>query len=207
MKSMRVFSVISKPEEGSIHAFKEITNDDGSLDYIFHIMPSDIFEWRAAEYGIDDLDELIDIVLHEPYVDSLPSITDSTEDAKTKIRSSVANLKSKLNGKPKHTLNEAKQTMSQRGMDKKYLDGATTDPITDIKAVCDFDDVVISAKKNHVATARKDFKQLTSGTTPKFNSAQRAAKVRMTPNSIVDSKKVVLPIEEVERHRTVFLGG
>ncbi len=38
-----------------------------------HIFPHTTFEWRAAEYGVDpdDVDTLIDIVLHEPFIPSM----------------------------------------------------------------------------------------------------------------------------------------
>ncbi|GAA2618699.1 hypothetical protein SMC26_40260 [Actinomadura fulvescens] len=41
---------------------------DGSS--IAHVFPADTLEWRAAEYGIDptDVDTLLDIVLHEPFL-------------------------------------------------------------------------------------------------------------------------------------------
>jgi hypothetical protein len=37
---------------------------------VLHSFPLDALEWRAAEYGIDhtDTDQLLDIVLHEPYI-------------------------------------------------------------------------------------------------------------------------------------------
>lgn len=35
--------------------------------YHAHIMPKATLEWRAAEYGITDVDELLDIALHEPF--------------------------------------------------------------------------------------------------------------------------------------------
>ncbi|MEV8033886.1 hypothetical protein [Streptomyces sp. NPDC086182] len=37
---------------------------------VLHLFPLDTLEWRAAEYGIDhtDIDQLLDIVLHEPYI-------------------------------------------------------------------------------------------------------------------------------------------
>lgn len=36
-----------------------------------HVFPKDTLEWRAAEYEIDptDVDTLIDVVLHEPFLD------------------------------------------------------------------------------------------------------------------------------------------
>ncbi|MDF5756670.1 hypothetical protein [Spongiactinospora sp. TRM90649] len=35
-----------------------------------HMFPHSTFEWRAAEYGIDpdDLETLLDVILHEPYI-------------------------------------------------------------------------------------------------------------------------------------------
>ncbi|WP_440063763.1 hypothetical protein [Streptosporangium sp. OZ121] len=38
-----------------------------------HIFPHSTFEWRAAEYGIDpdDLETLLDVILHEPWIPSL----------------------------------------------------------------------------------------------------------------------------------------
>jgi hypothetical protein len=46
---------------------------DGNM--VAHLFPQDTLEWRAAEYGIEDVDELLDIVLHEPYQPP----TDATE--------------------------------------------------------------------------------------------------------------------------------
>lgn len=39
---------------------------------VMHIFPQDTLHWRAAEYGIDPADTatLLDIVLHEPYIDT-----------------------------------------------------------------------------------------------------------------------------------------
>lgn len=45
---------------------------DGSIHC--HVFPPSIIEWRMAEYGLDSVDEALDIVLHEPYaVDPLDS--------------------------------------------------------------------------------------------------------------------------------------
>lgn len=50
--------------------------DDGSFWRVkyrtggMHMFPKDALEWRAVEYGVDpaDVDALLDIVLHEPYL-------------------------------------------------------------------------------------------------------------------------------------------
>ncbi|MEU1309514.1 hypothetical protein ABZ419_11550 [Streptomyces cinnamoneus] len=38
-----------------------------------HQFPKATLEWRAAEYGLDDPAEILDIILHEPYVPPEPS--------------------------------------------------------------------------------------------------------------------------------------
>lgn len=48
-----------------------------------HVFPKTTMEWRAAEYGfgVSDVDELLDIVLHEPHI---PDIADP-DDAAARI--------------------------------------------------------------------------------------------------------------------------
>lgn len=50
-----------------------ITHDDGAQQPHRHIFPADIFEGRAAEYGIDpaDMGTLLDVVLWEPHLHHL----------------------------------------------------------------------------------------------------------------------------------------
>jgi hypothetical protein len=42
-----------------------------------HIFAKDTLEWRAAEYGLDDVDELLDMVLHEPHLPDEPDRDDA----------------------------------------------------------------------------------------------------------------------------------
>ena len=41
-----------------------------------HLMPGGTLEWRAAEYGIDpdDVDALLEVVLHEPYMATVDDV-------------------------------------------------------------------------------------------------------------------------------------
>lgn len=54
------------PHGTEVHLVKEST--DGRRD--FHSFPLETLEWRAAEYDIDpaDVDTLIDVIVHEPFV-------------------------------------------------------------------------------------------------------------------------------------------
>jgi hypothetical protein len=42
-----------------------------------HIFPKDTLEWRAAEYGVADADELLDLILHEPHLPDVPDRDDA----------------------------------------------------------------------------------------------------------------------------------
>lgn len=61
-----------------------------------HVFPKDTLEWRAAEYNIDpaDVDTLLDIVLHEPFVDP----QDTAVRAAGKLSLAVANNKTTRRG-------------------------------------------------------------------------------------------------------------
>lgn len=42
-----------------------------------HVFTKDVLEWRAAEYGLTDVDEILDIVLHEPHLPDFPDRDDA----------------------------------------------------------------------------------------------------------------------------------
>lgn len=46
-----------------------------------HVFPKGTLEWRAAEYGLDDVDEILDIVLHEPHLPDEPDRDDAAARA------------------------------------------------------------------------------------------------------------------------------
>src|SRR5690349_8643049 len=54
---------------------------------VLHIFPLDILEWRAAEYGIDptDTEQLLDFVLHEPYLTDEPVVHTAASPAAARV--------------------------------------------------------------------------------------------------------------------------
>jgi hypothetical protein len=46
-----------------------------------HIFPKVTLEWRAAEYGITDVDEILDLILHEPHLPDAPDRDDAAARA------------------------------------------------------------------------------------------------------------------------------
>jgi hypothetical protein len=60
-----------------------------------HIIPHSTWEWRCAEYGIDpdDLDTLLDVVLHEPWIPS-------PDDAMARLQPGAAEVLKDTQGLP-----------------------------------------------------------------------------------------------------------
>lgn len=46
-----------------------------------HAFPPETLEWRAAEYGLTDVDEILDIILHEPHLPDEPDRDDAAARA------------------------------------------------------------------------------------------------------------------------------
>jgi hypothetical protein len=55
-------------------AVHHIDQDGNGGGYVF---PQDTLEWRAAEYGLTDIDEILDIVLHEFHLPNAPDRDDA----------------------------------------------------------------------------------------------------------------------------------
>ncbi|MFE3031588.1 hypothetical protein ACFXKY_08055 [Streptomyces canus] len=55
-----------------------VDQDGNGGGYVF---PKETLEWRAAEYGLDDVDEILDMVLHEPHLPDEPDRDDAAARA------------------------------------------------------------------------------------------------------------------------------
>ena len=55
-----------------------VDQDGAGGGYVF---PKDTLEWRAAEYGLTDVDEILDVVLHEPWLAETPDRDDAAARA------------------------------------------------------------------------------------------------------------------------------
>lgn len=97
-------SLVSVEVRGTlIEVQREMTLSDGSVVSGKHVFPSDTLEWRAAEYGIDpkDLDTLLDIVIHEPFINepeqavALLYDAPSIEDARDRHLARINEVKSR----------------------------------------------------------------------------------------------------------------
>lgn len=64
---MPIEYTISDVAEDAERNLWQITYQNKAGEVRNHLFPKATLEWRAAEYGLDDVDEILDIILHEPY--------------------------------------------------------------------------------------------------------------------------------------------
>jgi hypothetical protein len=74
-----VDSVAPRMSRGTLYWSVHKTAPDGSGHG--HAFPTDTLEWRAAEYGLTDIDEILDMILHEPHLPDEPDRDDAAARA------------------------------------------------------------------------------------------------------------------------------
>lgn len=164
MQSFRVISVVYDEENGRIEVVKEITEDDGSTSLNLHTFNPETLEWKAAEYDIADVDELFDIVMHEPFIDDVRPLQLDKQAAKSLVRARVAALKAgatstKLDGRAAATPAEKttlRNRLNQAGVPDKYVAAVDENPLVVIRRHCPFDEEVIDVKRNHLEKSRQE---------------------------------------------------
>lgn len=78
MSDLRIYTVDSVTERLTRGvprwAVHQIDQDDNGSGFVF---PKDALEWRAAEYGLTDVEEILDMILHEPHLPDQPGRDDA----------------------------------------------------------------------------------------------------------------------------------
>lgn len=165
-------------ETGKFEVAKQVTKDDGTSTLVLHFFAPETLEWRAAEYGIDpaDVDTLIDVVMHEQYIDEAPLWTSANrEEAKERLLSKISGIKTtRPRGLARATSVARTKRLSDAGVAAKYVAAAEQDPVEFIKQNCEICPDVVQVIAEHVDRLRaaKKTRQPNTG-------ASRAEQVRM----------------------------
>jgi len=106
-----------------------------------HTFPSGVFEWRAAEYGLTDPAEILDVILHEPYQETdAPTLPPSV-----KARPVKAPVAAKAQDRHGPTLQQATSTTSARDAHRSRIASVKTDRVR----VTDPDGLLPHIYRNH----------------------------------------------------------
>lgn len=158
MKSVTVLAARYNEESRRIEVVKEIIEDDDSVNLNLHSFDAETLEWRAAEYGIEDLDELVEIVLLEPFIEDVKCLHVSSEEALSTTRARVAELKLKMLSQTKMKAS-VRNTLVTAGVDQVYVDAVANNPFQVIKDNSFVTPETLKLKRAHVAKTREGIKK------------------------------------------------
>jgi hypothetical protein len=155
MKSLRVLAVHYNELKRQFEIVKELTADDDTTSLNLHVVPEDAFEWKAAEYGLTTIDQVIDLIVYEPHSEPVNHLALSPEEARTQHLSKVLQRKQALNSNGK-TFNkgQARARLQNAGVAQHYVDATDTDPYEVLRTTAPFDAVVIAMKSVAIRRVR-----------------------------------------------------
>jgi hypothetical protein len=208
MKSFRVLSASVNSSTGLVEVVKEITADDNSVSYNLHVFHPETVEWKAAELGLSDVDEIIDGILHEPFFADVEPMQQSTADARTIFRSRLADAKVRLANLTPRNAVAIKAALGVAGVAQRYIDAVDNDPAQVIRNACPFDAEVIAAKQEHTDRVRAVTMDRQATPQEVLTPSARAARLRerLSTMPINEGRLAETPVEEVPLPPIVLVG-
>lgn len=86
----KIIDILAGEISPGVDGWSVITLRPGGIRWQ-HTFPKEILEWRAAEYGLTDPAEILDVVLHENYQDTAPpALPPSVKTAPVTVAAAVA---------------------------------------------------------------------------------------------------------------------
>lgn len=157
MKSFKVLGASVNPATGFIEVVKELTADDNTVSLNLHTFHPECLEWKAAELGLTDPDEIIDGILHEPFFEDVQPLQLSEEDARTLFRTRLSDAKTRLTNSTPRNVVAIKAALRNAGVDQRHIDAIDNEPFQVIRNACLFDAEVIVVKQEHIHSVRSAY--------------------------------------------------
>lgn len=193
MLGMNVICARFNPQDKRIEVVREITNDDGSMEYNGLSFDSERLEWLSAEYEIDDLDELVELAIYSSLIPQEhrrdhPTAARARQHKREQLVDAKERLGPMLTNANKEVL---KIKLREAGMAQEYIDAVDDDPVELIKRHSKFDVARINAKRGHVMAIRRGEKP--SSDSPVKIPSPSAPKDKKVRNPNVRPVEVKLP--------------
>lgn len=154
MRNMKVICSRFNEQADRIEVVREITNDDGSVEYNCLSMPSNRLEWISAEYGIDDADELAEIAVYESFMPPADTYKDEVT-ARNQVRTQVTVLKGRLG--PTIPVNNKiilKSRLQAAGIPAEFVDAVDNNALDVIKQHSSIDAATVTQKRSLIRSKR-----------------------------------------------------
>lgn len=154
MRDMKVICSRFNEQVDRIEVVREITNDDGSVEYNCLSLPSNRLEWISAEYGIDDANELAEIAVYESFMPPADTYKDEVT-ARNQVRTGVTVLKARLGPTtPANNKVTLKSRLQAAGIPREFVDAVDDNAIDVIKRHSNIDAGAVTKKRKLIRSKR-----------------------------------------------------
>ena len=155
MQEMKVICAKVNQEHQRLEIVREIINDNGSIEYNCLSIPQIRLEWIAAEYEIDDVDELVEMVIYESFLPK-PNIREDVVLTRQRRRADLSELKIRLGSIiPSIDKEEQKARLRNAGIADEYVTAVDNDAIQVIKQRCRIDQQSLQEKREFCRKRRR----------------------------------------------------
>jgi hypothetical protein len=175
--SYEVLSVVYNATHQRIEVIKEITETGGDKHYNMHCFSTHVLEWRSAEYGVTDLNALVEIVLNEPHIEPTRHLNMSLAEARISHTGKAHAAAIALQVTESLPKSARKAQMLNAGIPQAYVDAVDVNPFERIKQLSPITPAGVAAKKAYVdklraATIQGLVTPLAANTAPKKNATR-----------------------------------
>jgi hypothetical protein len=161
MKLLNVICARYDSDTERVEVVKEVEMPDGTTSLNLHAFSAETIQARAAEYDTDDVDEVIDMIVHEPFIEAVEYLSLSPDAARNLHRQRRVAMKATITKAAKKLSVEEdkadkKAKLSKAGVHQKYLDAIEDGDYVDvIKRHCVLRPDVVRHYKRSVDAARQ----------------------------------------------------
>lgn len=153
MKVLEVICARYDEERHLMHLVKEIEKPDGTVCLNLTMFSPSLLTARAAEYEIDDVDELVDMVVYGGHIEEVNLMSMPAAAARNLHRERTLVAKQELVSKRK--VGEDKTTkLRNAGVDQSYIDAASEEVADVIKRHCTPDPMEVKQLRRKVQAKR-----------------------------------------------------
>lgn len=195
MREMKVICSRHNQSVDRIEVVREITNDDGTVEYNCLSLPTNRLEWISAEYGIEDPNELVEIAIYESFMPPANAHVDEAT-ARAQARQALSSLKARL-GPMRPVNNKAiqKARLQTAGIPEVFVDAIDDDAVDVIKLRSSINPIEV-AKKREFIRARRNGEDSNLKPVPRVKSPNGSSR---KPRAI----SVELPIIEMSKGKRI----
>lgn len=179
MRFMKVMCARFNAIVGRIEVVREITNDDGTIEYNCLSLPTEKLESLSADYEIDDMNELAEIAIYESLM-PVDDVHPDAQAARAQKRNRLALAKQRLGPMIANGNKEIVKTrLRDAGLPTEFVNAVDDDSLEVIKQNSRMDPDILNAKREYVRAIRGGGSpsMLPSPTAPKSYEARGVREV------------------------------